>query len=97
MIFVSPSALWRSRLFAIVAVLSLALGIGANIAIFALIDQIVLGKLRVTRPHELLMLPGRPEWTIRARDRCTWPAETWLRHRIGASVDAGALPGDSHS
>ena len=36
--------LLRSPLFSIVAILSLALGIGANIAIFTLIDQILLRK-----------------------------------------------------
>ena len=46
----------RSPLFAIVAILSLALGIGANTAIFTLIDQILLRKLPVTRPDELVML-----------------------------------------
>ena len=39
----------RSPLFSIVAILSLALGIGANTAIFTLIDQILLRKLPVTR------------------------------------------------
>jgi predicted permease len=46
----------RSPLFAAVAILSLALGIGANTAIFTLIDQILLRKLPVTRPQELVML-----------------------------------------
>ena len=46
----------RSPLFSIVAVLSLALGIGANTAIFTLIDQVLLRKLPVTRPDELVML-----------------------------------------
>lgn len=36
--------LFRSPLFSIVAILSLALGIGANTAIFTLIDQILLRK-----------------------------------------------------
>jgi putative ABC transport system permease protein len=49
-------ALGRSPLFATVAILSLALGIGANAAIFTLIDQILLGKLPVVRPDELVML-----------------------------------------
>jgi predicted permease len=48
--------LLRSPLFAIVAILSLALGIGANTAIFTLIDQILLRKLPVTNPDELVML-----------------------------------------
>lgn len=46
----------RSPLFASVAILSLALGIGANTAIFTLIDQILLRTLPVERPHELVML-----------------------------------------
>jgi len=46
----------RSPLFSIVAVLSLALGIGANTAIFTLIDQMILRKLPVKNPDELVML-----------------------------------------
>ena len=46
----------RSPLFASVAILSLALGIGANTAIFTLIDQILLRKLPVKAPDELVML-----------------------------------------
>jgi predicted permease len=46
----------RSPLFAAVAILSLALGIGANTAIFTLIDQVLLRKLPVKNPDELVML-----------------------------------------
>ena len=46
----------RSPLFAIVAILSLALGIGANTAIFTLIDQMLLRKLPVVEPERLVML-----------------------------------------
>ena len=46
----------RSPLFATVAILSLALGIGANTAIFTLIDQILLRKLPVSHPEQLVML-----------------------------------------
>src|SRR5262245_17578409 len=46
----------RSPLFASVAILSLGLGIGANTAIFTLIDQILLRKLPVRSPEELVML-----------------------------------------
>src|SRR5438132_1442095 len=46
----------RSPLFSIVAVLSLALGIGANTAIFTLIDQILLRKLPVAAPEQLVVL-----------------------------------------
>jgi hypothetical protein len=44
---VAVAGLFRSPLFSIVAILSLALGIGANTAIFTLIDQILLRKLPV--------------------------------------------------
>src|SRR5437867_5008075 len=46
----------RSPLFAAVAIFSLALGIGANTAIFTLIDQIVLRRLPVKDPESLVML-----------------------------------------
>ena len=46
----------RNPLFATVAILSLALGIGANAAIFTLLDQIVLRKLPVRSPDELVMI-----------------------------------------
>src|ERR1700730_11710088 len=49
----------RSPLFSTVAILSLALGIGANAAIFTLIDQILLRKLPVTAPEELVRLYKR--------------------------------------
>ena len=48
--------LLRSPLFAAVAILSLGLGIGANTAIFTLIDQILLRKLPVSNPEQLVML-----------------------------------------
>jgi predicted permease len=49
----------RSPLFAAIAVLSLALGIGANTAIFTLIDQILLRKLPVKAPERLVMVYQR--------------------------------------
>src|SRR5262245_32890500 len=39
--------------FALVAVASIALGIGANTAIFVLVDQVLLRPLPVRDPHEL--------------------------------------------
>ena len=44
----------RAPLFTTVAILSLALGIGANAAIFQLIDTIRLRSLPVANPHELV-------------------------------------------
>src|SRR5689334_11892854 len=52
-------AIRRSPLFAAVAILSLALGIGANTAIFSLMDQLMLRKLPVRDPDQLVMLYQR--------------------------------------
>jgi predicted permease len=49
----------RSPLFAGVAVLSLALGIGANAAIFTLIHQLILQRLPVRNPEQLVLLTAR--------------------------------------
>src|SRR6476469_377707 len=61
-----------------VAILSLALGIGANTAIFSLINALILRSLPVKDPAQLVQLmtaDGRPSWSnplweqIRDRDR----------------------------
>jgi predicted permease len=49
----------RSPLFAGITVLSLALGIGANTAIFSLMDQLMLRMLPVKDPDSLVMLYQR--------------------------------------
>src|SRR5436305_7574043 len=46
--------LWRSPLFAAVAILSLALGIGAHTAIFSLLDKVLLRSLPVKDPEQLV-------------------------------------------
>src|SRR5215467_13826968 len=63
--------------FAAVAALSLALGIGANTAIFSLIDAVMLKTLPVSHPEELLQVTAggsgggyfsNPVW-VQIRDR----------------------------
>lgn len=48
--------LWRDKAFAAAAVLSLALGIGANAAIFQLLDSVRLRTLPVERPQQLVVI-----------------------------------------
>jgi len=65
---------WRmlrsTPLVSCVAVLSLALGIDANTAIFSVLDTLILRQLPVDSPERLAILgdrPGhRPEWTNRS-------------------------------
>src|SRR5438132_491105 len=51
--------LTKSPVFCVVAVASLALGIGANTAIFTLINQLLLKMLPVKNPGELVLLTSR--------------------------------------
>ncbi len=48
----------RSPLFTLVAVLSVALGIGANTAIFTLVDEVLLRRLPVKDPEQLVLFNG---------------------------------------
>ena len=46
----------KSPIFSTVAILSLAFGIGANTAIFTLLDQVLLRLLPVKDPAQLVLL-----------------------------------------
>src|SRR4051812_16120450 len=46
----------KSPVFTLIAVLSIAFGIGANTAIFTLVDQIILRSLPVKNPEQLVLI-----------------------------------------
>src|SRR5204863_7730976 len=48
----------RDPLFTLVAVVSIALGIGANTAIFTLVDEVLLRTLPVKNPEQLVLFNG---------------------------------------
>jgi predicted permease len=84
-------SLRRSPAFAGAAVLSLALGIGANTAIFSLIDGLLLRSLPVDRPDRLAVLTGP------ASPNGLWTGPIWEairgEHQVAASACAwGRLP-----
>ncbi len=83
-------ALRASPIVSAVAVLSLALGIGANSAMFSILDRLLLRALPVRQPQQLVQLTDgswtNPIWE-QIRDRTTRPSE-------GAERGAGG-PADS--
>src|SRR5882762_3295301 len=88
----SVRTLRKSPVFLAVAVLSLALGIGANTAIFTLINQLILQPLPVRNPEQLVMLAGRGKLTaaitgpIGFHTRCIGKSATRTRSSAACSA-----------
>src|SRR3984957_8717910 len=79
----SVRTLRKALLFTGVAVLSLALGIGANSAIFSLINQLLLQPLPVKDPEQLVMLAGRGRHYggNNGRDKISYPMYQDIRDK----------------
>jgi hypothetical protein len=79
--------LFRTPLVTIVAIVSLAFGIGANAAIFSMFNQILLRPLPVVAPDELVNLsaPAQagPELPQQPGD---WPARSSATRRSGPAA-----------
>ncbi len=66
--------------FTVAAVLSLALGIGANTAIFTLFDQVLLRLLPVHNPEQLVSLRIEPEFAVNiGSDSMSYPIYRQIR------------------
>ena len=69
--------LWRSKGFAAAAIATMAVGIGANTAIFSVINAALLRPLPVDRPHELVQV------LYQRQDR---PPQTGFSHALWEAV-----------
>src|SRR5215813_6233787 len=71
--------------FAATAILSLALGIGANTAIFSLINAVILKTLPVGHPEQLV------ELGLKTEDGLSFPNPVWEQVRDRQDVFSGAF------
>ncbi|HTV82984.1 MAG TPA: ADOP family duplicated permease [Acidobacteriaceae bacterium] len=80
----------KSPGFAVTAVLTLALGIGANSAVFTVINDAMLRSLPISKPAQLVALGYRSPDTSRFLAVQFWPVMNVLEHRLrGVSGLAG--------
>jgi putative ABC transport system permease protein len=82
--------LWKNRGFTVVAVLSLALGIGANTAIFSLVNAVLIKALPFADPDRLVMVwedasfAGFPRNTPAPANYADWKAQNQVFEEIAA-------------
>src|SRR5688572_20871075 len=79
----------RGPVFSIVAILSLALGIGATSAIFSLINAIVLRELPVENAHELYLAQNVRRDEVNTR--FSWPAFEASRDMVAGRAEMAAV------
>jgi predicted permease len=81
----------RTPVITSVAILSLALGIGANTAIFSLIDTVMLRMLPVNKPEELLQVRMRDSRSPSDEANPTFTNPLWEELRNGQDVFSGVF------
>src|SRR5215469_7029417 len=84
--------------FSLVCILTLALGIGANTAIFTLIDAVMLRSLPVANPHELYRLGSNNNCCVIGGLQNNWsifsyPLYKQLREHTPEFADMAAFEG----
>jgi len=86
--------LWRSRMFAAIAIACLAIGIGLNTTIFSVVNAILLRPFAFTDPERLVVLA---EVNTRNGDDTgvAWPNLVDWRSQSSAFSDVGAIQGRS--
>lgn len=91
----------KSPAFALTAVLTLALGIGATTAMFSLVEGMLLRDLPFTHPDRLVLLGdhlgGNPGISVTAREIGTYPSSTSAFSSMGGYISATyELSGDAY-
>src|SRR4051812_24819695 len=81
----------KSPGFTLVVLLTLALGIGANTAIFSLMDQLLLRSLPVKSPSELILLDGPGPYQGRTFNKQTFSYPMYQDFRDQNQVFSGLL------
>ena len=84
-------ALRKTPGFTIVVLLTLALGIGANTAIFSLMDQVLLRSLPVEDPSALVLLDGPGAFRGRTMNAQTFSYPMYTDFRDRTQVFSGVL------
>ncbi|HXG90425.1 MAG TPA: ABC transporter permease [Vicinamibacterales bacterium] len=81
----------RTPGFSFIVILTLGLGIGANTAIFSLMDQVLLRLLPVKNPHELVQLDGPGPFSGRTENDRTFSHPMYVDFRDRNDVFSGLV------
>src|SRR5258708_38903970 len=83
----------KNPILTVVALLSLGIGIGANTAIFTIMDRVLLRALPVRQPQQLVLLASPGGWSGQVETSygdgvvLSWPKYRALRDQSAAFLD----------
>src|SRR6202161_270931 len=86
----------KSPAFTLVALVTLMLGIGANVVVFGVLNAVLLHPLAVSDPQNLYQLRHKP-WMIGRLLTTSYPAFEDFRQRNTAFIAMAGIYGYSHA